>query len=253
MHRVGEQPVDRRPALFGRFVGEKRSDFFGRRQRADEIERDPAQEFSIRRRARGRDADGAELGVDFAVDQVGRGNLGNDDRPSGRNEDAGGRDQAVVGGDHGGVAGSPAAHNSRRRQVGDVRVPDAEVAERGDVGFGAVGESRDDRDASGRAGTFKARFRRPDLDGSGGGPRRFAPRAAGDPGADDTVFPRAGRKPPTSLVRHLPSGLQQDQAAVGLEHAHAAPCAPRKIASKSCAGSWPKRLRRRPPRPWNDP
>ena len=41
----------------------------GRGQRADHVERDPAEELGVGRRARGCDAQGAELGVDLAVDR----------------------------------------------------------------------------------------------------------------------------------------------------------------------------------------
>ena len=154
------------------------------------------------------------------------GTSGTDDGPTGRDEDAGRRDQAVVGGDHRGVAGPEAPDDPRVRDVGDLGVPNTEVAERGDVGFRAVGEPRDHREPAGCARTFEPRFGRPDLDRPGRGPGRVAPGAVGDPGADHPVLPRPGREPLPPLVRHLPGGLQQDQAAVRIEDVHAAPAGP---------------------------
>ena len=151
----------------------------GRRQGADHVERDPAEELGVGGRARGLDAEGPELGVDLAVDDVGGGDLG-DRRRSARS----GRGR-----------GPPRPGRCRRRRPRCRRaggpgptpvfetsatsvVPDAEVAERGDVGLGAVGEPGDDREPAGRARTFEVAIRE-------AGSRSPGPRAA--PG-------RAGRR-----------------------------------------------------------
>ena len=58
VHRVGEQGVDLPRSLVGRPVVEEGADLVGRGQRADDVERDAAEELGVGRRPRGRDPQG---------------------------------------------------------------------------------------------------------------------------------------------------------------------------------------------------
>ena len=107
------------------------------------------------------------------------------------------------------------ASRTRRSQNG-VTSASVPSANRATTASRPVAPGRSSRDSAGRISIALGR-----------GPRRVAPGAVGDPGADDPVLPRPGGEPPAPLVRHLAGGLQQDQAAVRVEDVHAAAQRPR--------------------------
>ena len=80
-------------------VGEEGADFLRSGQRADHVERDPAEELGVGRRPRGCDAEGPELGEDLAVDDVALRDIGDGHDSSGGHQTPGRGEPAVVGGD----------------------------------------------------------------------------------------------------------------------------------------------------------
>ena len=157
VHRVREQLVDLLRPLVRRPIGEEGADLSRRRQRADHVERDPAEELGVGRRSRGRDAQAPELGVDLAVDQIALRDVGDGHDPSGGHRHPAEASRPLY-------EATTAVSPGRRPRtsppvatVGDGVVADAEVAERGDVGFRAVGEPGDDREPARAARPLEVR------------------------------------------------------------------------------------------------
>src|SRR5205807_2290571 len=139
-----------------------------RRQRADGVDGDAAQELLVGAQFARHDVEALQLGEDLAVDEVDFVYLRIDEAGGGlqRHHDADGEDVASIADDHGGVAGLPRLDLAEVIDRDDGLVVGAIVTKSGDVLGGAVREGGLHAQLAGEAGPGEGKLGR--LDGDAG-------------------------------------------------------------------------------------
>ena len=180
-----------RARLSGRVSARKARTSSRRRQRADGVDGDAAQEFGVAGQVGRHDVEALELGEDLAVDVVDLGHVRVAEAGRGfhRHQDAHRQHVAAIGDDDGRVAGPQRLELAQRVDLGDGVVVGAEVAERRDVLLRAVGEGGLDPELAGLAGLGEGIFRRVDGDGSDVAAALVPGGALRDPLAEQLILP----------------------------------------------------------------
>src|SRR5206468_2462677 len=134
----------------------------------------------------------------------------------GGHQHAHGQDVAAVGDDHRGVAGPGGVELAAGADLDDGVVVAAEVAQRGDVLAGAVGEGGPDAQPAGPVGAGEGVLGGRDVERGDGAAAPLPAGALGDPVPQQPVGPRPPGEAAAAAVRHLAGALEQDKAAAGV-------------------------------------
>ena len=216
MHRVGEQLVDLAGALVGAGVGHEVADFLRRRQRADGVDGNPAQELVVAGEIAGNDVEPLQFGENLMVDVVDFGHFRVMEIRRGfhRRQDAHGHHIAAVDDDDGRVAGPQRLDLAERIDLYHGVVVGAEIAKGRDVFLRPVAEGRLDAELPAQAGLGKRVFRRVDGDGSDVAAALAPFGPLHDPFPQQLVDPGSLGESDLAAVGHLAGRLEKQQAGV---------------------------------------